>query len=155
MGEDGSKAAHLQVEQSSLEQRGRVCVGALHQQVATAAEAEPLERCVIEIHRLWHGHLRSPQDLHFDLCVTERRSQLVETFVDQLDGKWMVVSDVGRGGDGEDSGCLGGPSQAKGSLNLGGPVVKARKDVTVEIDQGRLHGTATGTILRNRREGAT
>lgn len=145
MGEDGSKAAHLQVEQRSLEQRGRVSVGALDQEVATAAEAQLLERCVIQLHRLRHRHLPSPQDLHFDLRITERRSQLAEAFGDQLDGKWMVVSDVGRGDYGEDSGCLGGASQAKGSLDRRGPVVEARQDVAVEIDQGRLHDTATGT----------
>lgn len=48
----------------------------------------------------------------------------------------MVVSDVRRGNDRVNSGCLGNAGQPQGILHRRGPVVEAGQDVAGEVDQG-------------------
>ncbi len=133
MGEDGAKAAHLQVEQRRVEQGGRLCVRALHQEVAAATEAQRPEGRVLKLHELRHGDL---PDLQVDLGVSECRSELLDALVDQLKRKRMIVSDVWSADQGLDAGGLGRASEAQCGLHAGSAVVEAGQDVAVQVDQG-------------------
>ena len=124
-----------------------VPVGRLDQEVRrVATEREPAQLVDREALELFERDLAARKELEVDACTLERGGELSHADLHRVRGRRIVVADVRRRGDRRDPVGDGSACDLEGVFEMLGPVVEAREDVGVEVDQA-LEATARSSVL--------
>ena len=95
---------------------------------------------------MFERDLAAGKELEVDACTLQRRRELSHAALHRVRGRWKVLADVWRRGDRRDPIGNGSARDLEGVFEMARPVVEAREDVGVEVDQA-LEAMARRSVL--------